>query len=216
VKTSDLYFIKIFEENLLRNIYILLLLFIIITPVCLPAQSPDTFTRGNISLEYGIWKPGALDENPTKPFENVPGAKPFKGASLVTPSLGSFSLLCSFMFWKQDGLETKTALEYISLQQLSVGLKNYILTQSRICPYVNYGVAVIWSHEDPIGPNPEKIKLVRAGYGFDVGAGVNIYVISHWAMAAEYSYLYARLDNKVGLTDNYSGPKLAVKLLYLF
>lgn len=192
------------------------LFLLIIAPVYLPAQSQNNFTRGNISLEYGVWKPGTLDENPSSPFENVPGAKPYKGASLVTPSLGSFSLLLSYMVWKQDGLESRTALDYVSLQQLAVGVKNYILTQSRICPYVNYGFAVIWSHEDPVGPNPEKVKLDQAGYGFNVGAGVNVYLISHWAIAAEYSYVYARLDSKVGLTDNYSGPKLSCKLLYLF
>jgi hypothetical protein len=196
--------------------YIVLLLFFIFLPGSLLAQLQRNFTRGNISVEYGIWKPGALDEFPTKPFENIPGAKPYKGASLVTPALESFSLQFSYMFWKQDGLETKTSLDFISLQQLSIGLKNYILTQSRICPYVNYGFTAIWSYEDPIGANQQKIKLKRAGYGIDVGAGINIYLISHWAMAAEYSYLYARLDQKVGLTDNYSGPKLAFKLLYLF
>ncbi|MBN2413561.1 hypothetical protein JXQ31_17925 [candidate division KSB1 bacterium] len=180
------------------------------------AQDKSYFERGNIGAEYGIWKPSTLDNNQTKPFKNIKGAGPYYGVSVTSPSLQSYALRISYNYWRQKGLEERANLSYVSLRHLSIELKNYILTQSRICPYVNYGVAAIWSREVPVGSDKEKIPLDRAGFGINVGAGANIYLFSKWAVAVEYFYLYARFAEKVGLTDNYSGPKLSFKLNFLF
>jgi len=180
------------------------------------AQNKNYFAHGNIGVEYSIWKPSTLDDHPTKPFEKIKGAGPCYGISVASPAFKSYALRFSYTYWKQNELEHRANLDYVSLRHLSFELKNYILTQSRICPYVSYGIAVIWSREVPIGTNKKKVPLDRAGYGINVGAGTNIYLFSKWGVAIEYFYLYARFTDKVGLTDNYSGPKLSFKLIYLF
>ena len=201
--------------NFIYKIYLYLVIILLISHTGM-AQNKNHFERGNIGAEYGIWKPISLDDNQTKPFKNIEGAGPYYGVSVTSPTLQSLALRFSYNYWKQTGLEEQAELEYVSLRHLSIELKNYILTQSRICPYVNYGVAVIWSREVPVGSDKVKIPLDRAGFGINVGAGANIYLFSNWALAVEYFYLYARFADKVGLTDNYSGPKLSCKLNFLF
>ncbi len=201
--------------NHLNKIYLYLVIILFINNNSI-AQNKNYFERGNIGAEYGIWKPSTLDAQQTKPFKNIKGAGPYYGVSVTSPALQSYALRISYNYWKQKGLEERANLNYVSLRHLSIELKNYILTQSRICPYVNYGIAAIWSREVPVGSDKEKIPLDRAGFGINVGAGVNIYLFSKWAIAIEYFYLYARFAEKVGLTDNYSGPKLSFKLNFLF
>ncbi len=197
------------------RIYIYLLILFIITLGFSNALAEEHFTRGNVAFDYGVWKPSALDQNSSKPFDNIKGADNYMGVSLTSPSIKSYAIRLAFMYWKQNELED-IELDYVSLRHLSVELKNYILTQSRICPFVNYGIAGIWSRQVPMGADNSNIPLDRAGFGFNVGTGVNLYLFSRFAFTAEYAYLYAKFSQKVGETDNYSGPKLSFKLNFLF
>lgn len=169
----------------------------------------------SLSVDYGIWKPTQLDEEPSKPFKNVDGASNYIGGSLSVPFLGDQVLRLSYFQWKQTDLD-KIALEYVHLRHLTMDVKYMMLPDVGICPFVSYGVAGIWSRQQPLNQEDEQASLDRAGLGFDLGAGIDFRLSNHLALSVEYLFMYAMLSHKVGYTDNYSGPRLSGKLMLLF
>lgn len=190
-----------------------LFIILLLLSTCLFAS--EQLSRANIGLEVGNWKPGDLDSEPGNPFEIVEGAEAYFGLTGSTPSLGGYSLRFTIFQWKQSGLE-QINKESVTLRHFSAGIKNAVLPNSPVTPYVAIDLAAIWSREVPVESKGDKIPLDRAGIGIDVGAGLDFLVGNNWALAVEYQYVYSKFSQTVGLTDNYSGPKISLKLLYLF
>lgn len=180
------------------------------------AQDRHYFSHGAIALQSGIWKPSSIDDNPSKPFTNVKGADPFLGVTLVTPSIKSLSLQISLVGWQQRRAEHDWAFKSLALYLLEVDIKQQLVYQTTISPYVTYGMSAIWARQIPASAINSDAKLSHAGYSLNVGAGIDIQIFQHWGLSAEYQYLYAAFRDKIGLTDNYSGPKLTLKLLFIF
>jgi len=196
--------------------YLITLCCILMYHLAFGAEKSGYFSAGGLGAELGIWKPSSLDGNPSKPFKNVKGADPYWGISFVTPSFAGFALRVALIQWQQRLTDETAQLESVTLRHLSLDLKNQIVSQARISPYVCYGLAAIWSREKPVDVGDRKVPLDRAGYGVNVGAGLDVQALKHWAFAVEYQYLYAAFEKKVGLTDNYSGPKVSGRVMFLF
>ncbi|MBN2357666.1 hypothetical protein JXO59_16245 [candidate division KSB1 bacterium] len=180
------------------------------------AESKKYFTTGSIAFEIGIWKPSNIDHYPSKPFTHVDGAEPMVGVTLTSPSLWGFALQLSALQWKQGNLIEQTAFESILMRHFVVDIKHQLISQSRISPYVAYGATLIWSRQnEPVGTQ-NSAAFEWSGLGANISAGVDFALFRHWGVAAEYQYIYAEFDNKIGLTYNYSGPKLTCKLLLTF
>ncbi len=188
------------------------ILFLFLLPSLVAATD---LMRPSLSVDYGIWKPTQLDDEPSKPFQNVDGASYYPGGSVSAPFLGDQLLRLSYFQWKQSGLE-KINLEYVHLRHLTLDVKYMMLPEVGICPFVSYGVAGIWSRQQPLNQEDEQAPLDRAGLGFDLGAGIDFKLSNHLALSVEYLFMYAMLSHKVGYTDNYSGPRLSGKLMLLF
>ena len=191
------------------------LTFLFIYLVIFPAQAEDTNLSTNMSVDYGIWKPSSLDDFSTQPLKNVKGASYYHGLSFMAKLFPTHALRFSIFQWQQKDLK-ELDLQSVTIRHLSCNLFHIILPESQLSPYVNYGIAAIWSRETPTGANSRKVPLNRAGWGFDVGAGLNWRFHRHFAVSAEYQFLYAMFQDKVGRTDNYSGPKLSARILYIF
>jgi hypothetical protein len=180
-------------------------------------QNRVYFTRGSIAVIAGIWKPFILDKYPSKPLRLVEGSYPIGGISFMTPTLESYAIRVTTIQWLQKDFSKDIGLESVTLRHLSFDLICFIITQSRIGPFISLGPAIIWSREVPRNsPKDKKIPLDRAGYGVNVGTGLEIQLGQHSGLAVEYQYLYCKFANKVGLTNNYSGPFLSLKVIYLF
>lgn len=175
----------------------------------------DLCAQTNIAIDYGIWKPSELDKYPTQPLKNIDGAKFYWGLSFTSPIIKGHSARLSLMQWSQYDLY-EIELESVTLRQLAFDLKYIILPHYVISPYASYGAVAIWSRESTNEEQDQKIPLDRAGWGFNVGAGIDFLLCRHLAIGAEYQYLYAVFPKRVGLTENYSGPKISLKLLYIF
>lgn len=180
---------------------------------CQVAAQADV-SRASVGIEYGIWKPSSLDDYASQPLKNIDGAEPYWGLTAVLPPFKSHALRLSIMQWQQNDLP-EVGLASVTLRHLSADLKYVVLPQTNISPYASYGVAAIWSRERPVGSEDKKIPLDRAGWGLNLGAGIDFQLHQRWALGIEYQYLYAMFPKRVGLTDNYSGPKLAARLLFL-
>jgi hypothetical protein len=179
------------------------------------APAGKGFSHPGLGVDVGIWKPSSLDRYPSQPMKNVDGASPYLGVSLILPIFKSNTIRASLMQWQQKDLE-EINLSSITLRQLAVDLKYILLPQSNISPYACYGAAAIWSRELPKNSPEITAPLDRAGWGFDVGAGIDFQLQQHWALGLEYQYIYAVFAKRVGMTDNYSGPKFTLRLMFLF
>ncbi len=174
-----------------------------------------TLEQPNIGLDYGVWKPSSLDAYPNQPMKTVDGSNPYIGVFFTTPVLNSHALRLSLMQWQQREL-TEIALESVTLRCLSADLKYILLPDNNLTPYVSYGAAAIWSREQPDNMQDEKAPLDRAGWGFNLGAGIDLLLGSFLGVGVEYQYSYAVFSKRVGQTNNYSGPKIAAKLFFIF
>ena len=179
------------------------------------AQDDNNLTKGTIGVEVGLWKPSSIDDNPSKPFTNVKGADPYIGLNFTSPFFKDYAIRVTLLQWQQKELSNRIEWESVTLRHLSADLINSIFIGSTM-PFVSFGLAIIWSREVPVGSEEKKAPLDRAGYGANVGAGIGLQLTGHIGVMAEYQYLYAKFAKKVGLTDNYSGPKLSLKFLYIF
>jgi hypothetical protein len=168
--------------------------------------SAELFSRGGLGLQTGIWKPSSLDSDPTKPFANVKGSGLSWGVVFVTPEWQGFALQITSWNWQQSILDGKNTT---SIVHFSCDIKNMLVSQTHVQPYVTYGAALILGKEN-------STPLRKHGVSINFGAGVDFNLLKHWGVAIEYQYLYAILNRTLGLTDNYSGPKLTIKMLYLF
>jgi len=197
-----------------RNTHIL---YIIVLTFCIVSYSvtQERLARANIGVAYGVWKPSALDEYPNQPLKSVDGADPYIGLYFTAPRFSSHAIRISLMQWQQRDL-VQVDLESVTLRHLSFDLKYLVLPEYKISPYVSYGIAAIWSREQPNGSKEEDIPLDRAGWGFNLGAGIDFLLGKQIGLGVEYQYSYAVFSKRVGLTDNYSGPKIATKLFYIF
>ncbi len=193
--------------------FIKIILFFLLFTVA--SSAGETLTRANIGVDYGVWKPSSLDSYPTHPTKTVDGSDPYIGLFFTSPMLKSHAMRFSIMQWMQREL-SPVDLESVTLRCLTADLKYVLLPENNLTPYVSYGVTAIWSREQPSNMLDEKAPLDRAGWGFNLGAGIDFLLSSHLGMGAEYQYSYALFAKRVGLTNNYSGPKFAAKLFFIF
>ena len=189
--------------------------FVIILLLGMSAFSQRSLSRANLGVEYGTWKPSSLDDFPSRPLTSVAGAEPYFGLTFTSPIVKSHSFRLSIMQWRQGQLD-QVGLESVTLRHLSADLKYYVLPEYTVSPYASYGVAAIWSRERPLNWENERIPLDRAGWGFNLGAGVDFLIHKHIGFGLEYQYLYAMFSKRVGMTSNYSGPKFSLKFFYIF
>ncbi len=198
----------------MKRLFLYLIPGMIYSTAC-PAQEFHYYKHACLGIHGGVWKPSSLDTEPSKPYEPVEGSLPTYGFYFISPAVNNYALRAAVIQWYQEDFPEKYQLESVTLRHLSIDLINYIITQYRISPYVSYGIAFIWSREEPKNLQ-EKIPLDRAGYGVNVGAGLQFMFSRHLMTSVEYQYLYAKIIKKVGKTDNYSGAQISLKLSYIF
>lgn len=191
--------------------YIIFFMFTLVTL----SFSKGQLAHANIGLDYGVWKPSSLDAYPNQPTKTVDGSDPYLGIFFTSPMIKSHALRISLMQWQQRDLP-EIDLASVTLRTLSFDMKYLVLPENNLSPYVSYGVAAIWSREESNAVQSEKVPLDRAGWGFNLGAGIDVIIGQHIGFGAEYQYSYAVFSKRVGLTDNYSGPKIAAKLFFIF
>ncbi len=178
------------------------------------AQNPQAHTGPAIGLQMGIWKPSSLDDHPSQPFRQVKGADYAPGLYLITPDWKGIALRFTLFQWQQH--QYNSTDERIKLRHLSAEIKQQIISQARISPFMTLGLSGIYANSHDSSGDQAVSEYQRAGYGINVGAGIDFILLQHWSVVTEYQYLYAKFENMVGKTDNYSGPHLSVKLQYDF
>jgi opacity protein-like surface antigen len=165
---------------------------------------------GGLGVQMSIWKPTSLDNRPSEPFHLINGSKIAKSLFFFSPMWQGISLRLQTMQWQ---MEVESSLDKVHLGFLTLDIKQQIVTQARISPFLIGGASLIWGKEKSPGHNPAFDHL---GNGLQVGAGVDFFLSNKIGLALEYQYVYAKLSQPLGPTDNYTGPNLGAKLFFTF
>ncbi|HOH07248.1 MAG TPA: hypothetical protein PKY55_04235 [bacterium] len=181
------------------------------------ALAATPLNRGSLSLQTGVWKPGTLDSDPGKPFTPVEGTGLCWGVGLCSPHAAGFALEMNLWQWERQLQGSEAEPVASRLVNLAFDLKYQLLGATAIRPFVLYGGAALYGREDPASPPPGiGSKLEFAGYALNFGAGFDFILSRHLGLSAAYQYLYVDMRKEIGATTRYSGPKVTLKLLYLF
>ena len=183
----------------------------------LQAKNHDLFKNPGIGFEIGSWKPNSLKkEAAVSPF-GVTGASPFLRFFVISPQFRDWTFRCSLGYWAQTQIRELPDVGSVTLVLFMFDLKQRIIPESRLTPFVSYGISIFSGSEysdekwyQPFGKNQE------VGFGANVGTGFDFLLGSRWVVTTEFCYHYVRFNRDVGRTDDYSGPKISVGFYYLF
>jgi len=178
------------------------------------AQQYDFSGKVGLGFTIGRWQPQNLQSETTIPiFSNVPNARPYLGIFLSSHWRGSLALRNSIGIWTQKRLEELADVKSVTIIPVGIGLKHQLVLANRLSPFVSYEFGVYFGIENS-GSTPT-YRQTHIGYGFEGGAGFDFFLTERWGTALEFQYQYVRFGQRVGSTDDYSGPKASLRLYYL-
>ncbi len=204
----------------MKTRFITILLLIFSLTVLSPqgwTKNSDFFTRASFSLEIGSWKPNALKREATVSPFGVSGATPFFRGSLNSPQFLNWTLRVSGGYWAQMHIKNDSPVQSLTIILLMLDLKERIIPQSRLTPFVSYGVTFLMGRESPQANEYRPWRgPAQFGYGINVGAGFDFFLHRHWLVTTEFCYHYARFNQSLGGLNDFSGPKISIGLAYQF
>jgi len=95
-------------------------------------------------------------------------------------------------------------------------IKYMLLTETRISPYVSYGVGVNFGFENRNHFSFLSDKYDHFTFGVNLGTGLDFLVTHHISLGIEFRYHYLEFPDNFIFTNNYSGTKINIALGYLF
>ena len=171
-----------------------------------PRSPFDCFSAG---IEAGAWKPNDLTSKPVLVPVGVDDATLFTRLIFNTPQVADWNLRLSLGFWGQRGIDDLPGIRSVSIFMLMLDLKERIIPNLRLTPFVSYGVSVFWGAEHSENSNLNLFKTAgEVGYGVNVGAGFDFVLTQALVLTTEFSYHYVRFNRVIGYSDDYSGPKV--------
>ncbi len=193
-----------------------IIIFMLPATACIIAKESKYFGRAALGIEIGSWKPNTLSDKSAFPF-GVEGASPFLNVFVTSPQLGDWTLRGSFGYWAQANIQNRESLYSANVVMFLLDLKERILSESRLTPFVSYGISFSLGSESPVNSKFRKLSRdYETGYGVNVGAGFDLLIFKNWALTMEFCYHYIAFNRTVGLTDDYSGPKINAGFFYTF
>lgn len=180
-------------------------------------SAKNYFGRPSLGISVGSWKPIDLDRSTSVSILPVRRTSPFCELFFISPWLKNLAIRFGMGYWQQTDLPEQAEVQSVLIIPLSIDIKYQMLPQTRLSPYASYGVTFYYGTENPKTNFPRRIaETAELALGFNVGAGLDYSISRRWAIGSEFQYLYVRMPHLVGQTDNYSGPKITVRIFYLF
>ena len=179
------------------------------------AQEKTYFASASIGIQMNIWKPSTLDDQDQSILTSVSGSEPAFGFFITSPAWQGISFRGLFFQWQQRRIDETSPFDKILVRQVSFDIKQQIIPIAPASPYVTLGISTCFTRSF-LYTETSLPTFQRQTIGFNLGAGIDVHLFEHFALAMEYQYLYAKFNRTVGYTDNYSGPNLSAKLAYLF
>ena len=175
------------------------------------AQNSTGHNGLGIGFQIGSWKPNNLSDEPSVSPFGAKAARPYYGIFINSPSFGNFSIRASYGIWIFDELHTATIIP------ISLDLKHQLIGQASFSPYVCYGVTLyLGTEKRPQGLCDLVDTEYQSGFGINLGVGFELCFLEHWRILSEFDFHYAKFKEIIGITSDYSGPKIMVGFMYIF
>ncbi len=198
------------------TIFILLILFVPFHNG-IAQTKPGSSEKFGVGFEIGNWSPNDLSDNGTLLQTKMTQKYPYWGIMLLKPWRWGMTFRSSLGYWKYSSDKSLPAKKTIEIASILLDLKYDILSDVLLLPYVSYGMG--WFFGNDLQPhrsfinNRENLEL---GIGINVGTGFDLKFSQKFNLAAEFRYHYVKFKRVVVFTDNYSGPKISLEMIYLF
>jgi len=170
-----------------------------------------------LGLELGDWRPSNLSDKAT--FTPLKSSKyhPYVGLTLLKPWRWGMTFRSSLGFWKYCDNEPSPQKKTITIGSILLDLKYTILSDVMLMPYVSYGMGWFFGNEATAGQSFFKSSdEIELGIGINVGTGFDFKFAQKFIANIEFRYHYVKFSRVVAFTDNYSGPKISIGMIYLF
>ena len=170
-----------------------------------------------LGIEIGDWRPNNLSEKVT--FTPLKNSKyhPYVGVTLLKPWRWGMTFRSSLGFWKYCNNEPAPQKKTSNIGSILLDLKYSILSDVMLMPYVSYGMGWFLGNESRSGQSffssSDEMEL---GIGINVGTGFDFKIAQKFIVNIEFRYHYVKFNRVVAFTDNYSGPKISIGMIYLF
>ncbi len=201
----------------MRSVIFIVLFFLIPCYSGIAQNDSASSHKFGLGMEIGDWRPNNLSDNVT--FTPLKNSKyhPYVGVMLLKPWRWGMTFRSSLGYWKYCNNEPLPQKKTIKIGSILLDLKYSILSDVMLMPYVSYGMGWFFGNESRSSRtffnNAEGLEL---GIGINVGTGFDFKVTPKLNLAVEFRYHYVKFKRVVAFTDNYSGPKISIGIIYLF
>jgi len=197
---------------------VFIILFLLIPYYSGIAQNDSApFHKFGLGLEIGDWRPNNLGDDVTFALLKNSKYHPYVGVMLLKPWRWGMTFRSSLGYWKYSNNEPSPQQKTINIGSILLDLKYSILSDVMLMPYVSYGMGWFFGNQSPSNHSLfNSAGDVELGIGINVGTGFDFKVTRRLSLAIEFRYHYVKFKHVVVFTDNYSGPKISVGMIYLF
>lgn len=193
------------------------LLFVIIETGNGFAQQKFSASQFGIGLEIGHWRPNDLSNDVTLTPLKESRKHPYIGVMFLKPWRWGMTFRSSVGYWRYCNDEPASEKMAVEIASILVDLKYLILSDVILMPYVSYGIGWFFGAEaQPKASIFKNSDALELGIGINVGTGFDFNITKKLMLAMEFRYHYVKFKRVVAFTENYSGPKISLEIIYLF
>jgi len=201
----------------LRKSIIVVLILVLLGTCTIFAQQQSPTPKFGIGLEVGQWRPNDLSSDVTLSPLKESRKHPYIGIMFLKPWRWGMTFRSSFGYWRYCNDEPSPENRAVEISSILIDLKYLILSDVILMPYVSYGIGWFFGAETQskksIFTNSGELEL---GIGINVGTGFDFNITKKLTLAMEFRYHYVKFNRVVAFTENYSGPKINLGIIYLF
>ncbi len=173
----------------------------------------DPYFHFSLGCEWGSWKPINLQSTGKSSSFKSLNENLYISGFAVAPLSKGLLLRLTVGYFRHHAPEHR--YDTIHLFPILFDTKYQLVTESRLSPYVSYGVASCATMPDS-GKFAVFNRQTRFGFGLNFGTGFDLLLTKHWAIGCEFRYHYLQFPKTVVITNDFSGPKINFSLYYLF
>lgn len=194
---------------------VLIITFLLVSP---GAQGGEKVIpqRAGLGLEIGNWQPHRLNDDPSFTDFGAAGATPFYALSMTLPIKSDLGIRLSAGYWSLHELAETDKVHSLTLHPLCLDLKYWLVPNYRLSTYVMYGGGVYWGVENETTPFGDKLHTAIAGWGANLGAGIDFALSRGVGIGLIFQYHLVRFREPLGGVDDFSGAKVGAALNWYF
>jgi opacity protein-like surface antigen len=201
----------------LLRLYIYVAIFLLMLSHNSLAQSKSSSAKFGLGLEIGNWRPNDLSDDVTLTPLKKTKKNPYIGIILLKPWRWGMTFRGSLGYWNYCNDEPSPENMTIEIVSILLDLKYSILSDVMLMPYVSYGIGWVFGNETSLKASYfDKTGEWELGIGINVGTGFDFKITRKFNLAIEFRYHYVKFNRVVAFTNNYSGPKISLGVLYFF